>query len=70
EEGNHGDQVLDQEDIMEKVEHKQHDNEKTKYLSKLEDFFYGEEPMEIKSFYPPSSTFQAHEPTIMEEIIQ
>ncbi|KAH9305868.1 hypothetical protein KI387_010272, partial [Taxus chinensis] len=69
-EGNHGEKVADQEDTMEEVKHMQQDNKEVDFLSDMEDFFDGEEPEEITSFSPPSSTFQAHEPATMEESIQ
>ncbi|KAH9292447.1 hypothetical protein KI387_042372, partial [Taxus chinensis] len=43
-ERNHGDQVTDQEDTMEEVEHLQQDNNEVVYLSDLEDCFDEEEP--------------------------
>ncbi|KAH9297624.1 hypothetical protein KI387_029306, partial [Taxus chinensis] len=68
--GNHGEQVSDQGDTMEEVEHMQQHNKEADYLSYLEDCFDGENPEKIISFAPPSSNFQAHEPTTMKETIQ
>ncbi|KAH9328135.1 hypothetical protein KI387_000243, partial [Taxus chinensis] len=45
--GNHGEQVANHEDTMEEVEHLQQDNNEAIYLSDLEDYFDGEEPVEI-----------------------
>ncbi|KAH9326374.1 hypothetical protein KI387_006552, partial [Taxus chinensis] len=58
EEVNHGELVANQEDIMEGIEHMQQSKEED-YLLDLEDYFDGEDPEEITSFSPPSSTFQA-----------
>ncbi|KAH9325401.1 hypothetical protein KI387_005579, partial [Taxus chinensis] len=54
--GNHGDQVADQDNTMEEVEHTHQENKEASYLSDLGDCFDREEPMEITSFSPPSST--------------
>ncbi|KAH9312771.1 hypothetical protein KI387_027806, partial [Taxus chinensis] len=69
-EGNHGEQVADQEDTMKEVEHLQQDNKEADHLSDLRDCFDEEEPMEITSSTPPSLTSQEHEPAAMEENIQ
>ncbi|KAH9322725.1 hypothetical protein KI387_017364, partial [Taxus chinensis] len=42
-ERNHGEQVANQKDTMEEVEHLQQDNNEAEYLSDLEDCFDGEE---------------------------
>ncbi|KAH9310324.1 hypothetical protein KI387_044729, partial [Taxus chinensis] len=66
-EGNHGEQVSDQEDTLKEVEHLQQNKEED-YLSDLRDWFDEEEPMEITSSTPPS-IFNAHKPTAMKENI-
>lgn len=68
-ERNHGDQVADQEDTMEEVEHLQHDSHEVVYLSDLEDCFDGEEPVEFPPFSLSSSTFQTLESTVIKENI-
>ncbi|KAH9306639.1 hypothetical protein KI387_011043, partial [Taxus chinensis] len=69
-EGNHGEKIVDSKDTMEEVEHLQQDSKEANYLSNLEDCLDGEEPEEITSFFPPSSSFQAHALDAIEDNIQ
>ncbi|KAH9332160.1 hypothetical protein KI387_044304, partial [Taxus chinensis] len=69
EEGNHGEQVTDQEDAMKEVEHLQQNNKEADFLLDLRDCFDEEETMDITSFTPPS-IFHTHELATMKDNIQ